>query len=168
MRGRSVRAPLSFKVKRIENVFDNLRGMCEQYVLLKVANNENPGNLVKLQTYYNLSHNIPALNQTNITYYKVGVINDLYVQFIASGKNDHIILEGDQATYERLQSIRAEYGNECSWLILFPGDWHFLKNYQQVLIKVYFDGGLSELSKASGYTYPDQSEQISNEPIFFS
>ena len=29
--------------------------------------------------------------------------------------------------------------------------WHFLKNYQEVLLKIYQDAGLSDLAKASGY-----------------
>ena len=53
--------------------------------------------------------------------------------------------------YERLQSLIAEYRNESTWLIIFPGDWHFLKNFQEVLTKVYFDSGLSQLASASGY-----------------
>ena len=50
-----------------------------------------------------------------------------------------------------MQSLRAEYRNESTWLIIFPGDWHFLKNFQEVLTKVYFDAGLSQLASASGY-----------------
>ena len=67
------------------------------------------------------------------------------------GKKEWVLLEGDQATYERLQSIKAEYGNDFAWMIPFPGDWHFLKNFQEVLVKVYFDAGLGDLAKASGY-----------------
>lgn len=33
----------------------------------------------------------------------------------------------------------------------FQGTGIFLKNFQEVLIKIYFDAGLSELAKASGY-----------------
>ena len=62
-----------------------------------------------------------------------------------------IILEGDQATYERLQCIKAEYGHDLDWMIIFPGDWHILKNFQEVLLKIYYDAGLSDLAKASGY-----------------
>ena len=32
-----------------------------------------------------------------------------------------------------------------------PGDWHFFKNCQEILLKVYLDGGLTDLAKASGY-----------------
>ena len=38
-----------------------------------------------------------------------------------------------------------------SWLIPFPRDWHVLKNFQEVLQKVYFDGGLLDLAKSCGY-----------------
>ena len=113
--------------------------------------------------YYCLSYNLPTPKKSTIVCYKVldqtcdnketllSVINDLYTEFIHSGRKTHVVLEGDQATFERLHSLRAEYGNETSWLILLPGNWHFLKNYQEVLIKVYFDVGLNELAKASGY-----------------
>ena len=66
-------------------------------------------------------------------------------------KKEWVLLEGDQATYERLQCIKAEYGNDLAWMIPFPGDWHFLKNFQEVLLKIHFDAGLSDLAKASGY-----------------
>ena len=36
-------------------------------------------------------------------------------------------------------------------MVPFPGDWHFLKNYQEVLLKIYLDAGLRDLAKASGY-----------------
>ena len=66
-------------------------------------------------------------------------------------KKECVLLEGNQSTYERLQCIKAEYGNDLAWMYPFPGDWHFLKNFQEVLLKIYFDAGLSELAKASGY-----------------
>ena len=59
--------------------------------------------------------------------------------------------EGDAKTYDILQCIKTEYREEMAWLFVFPGDWHILKNYQEVLMKVYFDAGLKELAKASGY-----------------
>ena len=34
-----------------------------------------------------------------------------------------------------------------AWLFIFPGDWHILKNYQEVLLKVYFDAGLKDWPK---------------------
>ena len=32
--------------------------------------------------------------------------------------------------------LKVEYDKELSWLIPLPGDWHILKNYQEVLLKV--------------------------------
>ena len=140
-----------------------LREICNKYMLQKVASNTHTETLIDLQTYFNLYTNQPPPEISNIIYYKVlsqrcddketllNIINDLYQEFVVNNKKKWILLEGDQATYERLQSIKTEYGNDLSWLIPFPGDWHMLKNFQEVLIKIYFDAGLIELAAASGY-----------------
>ena len=49
-------------------------------------------------------------------------------------------------------SKQSIYGSDLSWFIPFPGDWHILKNYQEVLVKIYFEAGLLDLAKSSGYT----------------
>ena len=75
----------------------------------------------------------------------LNVINELHTEFILSKRKKYILLEGDQLTYERVQSVKKEYGNDLEWLLPFPGDWHVLKNYQEVL------AGLRDLAKCSGY-----------------
>ena len=50
----------------------------------------------------------------------------------------YILLEGDQLTYERVQSIKKEYGNDLlEWLLPFPGDWHVAteKGFTQNLLR---------------------------------
>lgn len=61
------------------------------------------------------------------------------------------MLVGDAKVYDQVQAIKYEYGSDLDWLILYPGDWHLLKNYQLCLIKPYFDAGLKELAEVSGY-----------------
>ena len=119
--------------------------------------------LIDLQTYYCLSYNIPSPECSNIVYFTVldqvcdnketllNVINELHTEFILSRRKKYILLEGDQLTYELVQSIKKEYGNDLEWLLPFPGDWHVLKNYQEVLLKIYLDAGLRDLAKCSGY-----------------
>ncbi len=51
-----------------------------------------------------------------------------------------------------MQAIKFEYGHEHDWLLPLPGDWHLLKNFQIALMKPYFDAGLKELAKVSGYS----------------
>ncbi len=62
-----------------------------------------------------------------------------------------LVVVGDQKTYARLQEIKHLYGSELAWLIPFIGDWHHLKNFQSVLMKVYYVAGLKVISEASGY-----------------
>ena len=115
------------------------------------------------RTLISLYSKLADVERSNIVYYKVldqkcddnetllSIINDLYNEFIATKKQKLIFLEGDQVTYERIQSLKAEYGSDLSWIIAFPGDWHILKKYQEVLVKIYFDAGLVDIARSSGY-----------------
>ena len=44
---------------------------------------------------------------------------------------------GDGKTYDHLHALKIENGADLNWLIPLPGNWNILKNYQQVLMKVY-------------------------------
>lgn len=90
------------------------------------------------------------------------LINRLHDDFIVKLNKQWLLLETDGAVYHKIQSIKTEYGEELSWLIPFQGDWHRLKNYQKVLMRIYYDAGLHELAVASGY--PPNS--IKNSTIF--
>ena len=90
------------------------------------------------------------------------LIDRLHDDFIVKLNKQWLLLETDGAVYHKIQSIKTEYGEELSWLIPFQGDWHRLKNYQKVLMKIYYDAGLHELAVASGY--PPNS--IKNSTIF--
>jgi len=78
------------------------------------------------------------------------VAEDLLAKF--KGVQDgFVMLVGDGKSYRHLMNIKNQYSTELNKLLIFPGDWHILKNYQPILIKVYYSAGLRELAKNSGY-----------------
>ena len=64
----------------------------------------------------------------------------------------HLIVTGDAKTYCHIQTLKQEYGNQLSWVLPFIGDWHLMKNYQEVLIHLYYDAGLKHLATASRFS----------------
>ena len=50
---------------------------------------------------------------------------------------------GGAKVYDVLQSLKHECGEDLKWVVVYPGDWHLLKNYQLSLMKSYFDAGLN-------------------------
>ena len=82
------------------------------------------------------------------------LLHSLRSRFIEERNMRWLVLEGDAKLYEILKNLTFEYGDELSWLIPYPGDFHMLMNYQKALMKPYYDAGLKALAQASGYPLP--------------
>ena len=66
-------------------------------------------------------------------------------------QNGYVVLTGDRKTYDHLMDIKRIYKSSLEKLLIFPGDWHTLKNYQPVLMNVYYHAGLRELAQVAGH-----------------
>ncbi|XP_072175113.1 LOW QUALITY PROTEIN: uncharacterized protein [Diadema setosum] len=60
---------------------------------------------------------------------------------------NHLIVAGDGATVKLLLNLKKEYGQSLDWMLPFLGDWHTLKNYQEVIMKIFWHAGLKEVAK---------------------
>ena len=75
----------------------------------------------------------------------LGVLYDTYE---IGSKLKFWVVVGDCKTFEHLLRIKDEYGPELRWLLPFPDDWYILKNYQPVVMKIYWDAGLKYVAKS--------------------
>ena len=100
---------------------------------------------------YFKAHRTTTTERSTVTYLRVldavsdskdtmmEVLQDLHVhrKFMIDQRKQHLFVEGDVKLYESLQLLKYEYGSELDWLIVFPCDWHTLKNFQHALMKVH-------------------------------
>ena len=78
-------------------------------------------------------------------------VSELVLEKLFSQNQKWFVLVGDGKTYEHLQKIKRLYGSAFDKLLIFPGDWHILKNFQPVLMKAYYHSGLKEIAQQSDY-----------------
>ncbi len=79
-------------------------------------------------------------------------VAELLLSTTASNNQEgYIILVGDGKTYQHLMEIKHTYGASLHKLLISPGEWHTLANFQPVLMKIYYHAGLKQLAQASGF-----------------
>ena len=77
------------------------------------------------------------------------VVGLLYDLFQVSKSINHLVVAGDGATIKILLDVKREYGNMLDWIVPYLGDWHILKNFQEVLMKIFWDAGLKDIAKTT-------------------
>lgn len=68
----------------------------------------------------------------------MAVVADMVYDQIKSESQRYVILVGDSKTYHHLIKVKRLYQCVFKNVLIFPGDWHILKNYQSVIMKVWF------------------------------
>ena len=79
------------------------------------------------------------------------VAEDLMDKLGPNVQDGWVMIVGDGKTYQHLANIKETYPTTFEKLLIFPGDWHILKNFQPVLMKLYYHAGLKELAQKSGF-----------------
>ena len=131
------------------------------YCLLR--NGEGEKQMIGLQAFYAVSTKAAQPEVGMVAYIQVldevadykdtilHIISGLHAEYICQQNHNFLVLEGDAKTYDIIQAIKYEYGQDLGWLIPYPGDWHLLKNYQLCLMKPFFETGLKDLAAACSY-----------------
>ena len=162
----------SFKLSQTEeNAFEELREDLDTYILQKYTHSLTQNTdtnastqpvVLNIQDYMRVIRPVQS-EKSNVVYLQVldakseskdtlmQILFDLHRRFIEGQGKEYLVLTADAKLYEVIQSLKYEYGTELKWLLSFPGDWHLLKNYQNALIKPYFDAGLKQLACVAGY-----------------
>ena len=78
-------------------------------------------------------------------------VAEMLLERLKKHPQQRIVLVGDGKTYEHLLSMKRMYGSDFDKVLIFPGGWHILKNFQPVLMKVYYHAGLKDIASCSGY-----------------
>lgn len=81
------------------------------------------------------------------------ISEDLLDKLGSECQDNYIFSVGDGKMYQHIMKIKNRYGDALNKLLIYSGDWHILKNYQEVLIKQYYHAGLKELAMASGFRF---------------
>ena len=75
------------------------------------------------------------------------VLDELHHTFQVSKKINHLFIVGDLKTYEYIMNAKRDRGKSMDWVVPYVGDWHVMKNFQIVIMKIFWDAGLKELAK---------------------
>jgi len=112
-----------------EITLKSLAEASEIYMLLKSANVKQDKHILDIQGFLTMYNNIQSPLPSDIVYYKVldqkcdnkdtllNVISDLQNEFILKHRTKYIVLEGDQATYERLHSVGTNFKRTHHFLL---------------------------------------------------
>ena len=79
------------------------------------------------------------------------VAEKLQDKFGENAQDGWVMLVGDGKTYQHLMNIKRMYGDTLKRVLIFPGEWHILKNFQPVIMKIYYNAGMRELANESGF-----------------
>ncbi len=143
---------------------EGLESKTFRYMLSKEAFQQEDDTVLKeLKFFFALCDENQEQNPSNMYYMEIidenpdsndtmrHIAEILLENVTSNNQGKYVILVGDGKTYEHLMKIKQLYGSELDKLLIFPGDWHTLYNYQPVLMKIYYSVGLKELAKSAGF-----------------
>ena len=100
--------------------------MQDHFTLTKIIHNEKSN-----VAYLEVMDAVPDCRDTIMQ-----LVHSLREKFIVGQGMRWLVVAGDAKLYEVIKSVKFEYGEELSWLIPYPGDFHLLMNYRKALMNL--------------------------------
>jgi hypothetical protein len=77
-----------------------------------------------------------------------------------------VVLIGDQQTFSHMWNLKVRRPQELSWLLPFPGEWHFVMHICMAIFSTWWDGLLAPLVGCCGRKGLEKHMKPSKWPMF--
>ena len=75
------------------------------------------------------------------------VLDELENDLLRNKQYNHMVVVGDAKTFDHLINLKKRHSEKFQWMLPMIGDFHVLMNFQSVLMKLFWDAGLSDMGK---------------------
>ena len=75
------------------------------------------------------------------------VLDELENDLLKNKQYSHMVVVGDAKTFDHLINLKKRHSEKFKWMLPMIGDFHVLMNFQSVLMKLFWDAGLSDMGK---------------------
>ena len=77
-----------------------------------------------------------------------------------------VVLVGDQQTFSHMWNLKVRRPQELSWLLPFPGEWHFVMHICMAIFSTWWDGLLGPLADCCGRKGLEKHMKPAKWPMF--
>ena len=113
-------------------------------------------NIVECQKANIIYHSVISDKADNLDTMEYGV-DTVGEELVTSGRYSELLIVGNAKTFLCLMQMKSKHGNKLKHIVLMIGDFHLVNFFQEILMKFFWDGGLSIIGNLLHHTYTSDS-----------